>query len=511
MKTFNFKIVFYLSGILLLMNTFFMFLCVIFSLIWEDGLSLGFLFSAIITGTIGGSMYFSTKKTLRVVRKREGYLIVSVGWLLLILTGTLPYFFSIPNLPLSVYYSNEITTLNLFYETVSGYTATGTTIFNNIDYLPKSILFWRSLTHWIGGMGIIVLTIAILPILGIGGMQLFSAEYTGGVSPDKVHPRIADTAKNLWFIYIMLTFVEVVLLYFAGMNLFDAVNHSFSTLSSGGFSTKDNGIAYWRNNVLIQYILAFFMMLSGTNFIILYFLSRLKWRQAWKNEEFKTYLVLVAMISIIVAFVTYFHYYKNETFSFYNLEKALRFAFFHTTSIISTTGFVVSDYTMITPFVTLIFFSLFFVGGSAGSTAGGVKIIRQIILLKNSIIEFKRLLHPNAVIPVRYGGKAISRKIVYNILAFFVMYMFIWISSSILFSLLNDNLVKDYESIISSLSVSASALSNVGSGIGVYGPANNMEGLTDAAKLLCSFLMIIGRLEIFTFLIIFTPYFWKSN
>lgn len=511
MKSFNFKIVFYLSGILLLLNTFFMFLCSLLSYFWDDGLSLGFLYSAIITGILGGSMFYSTKKTLRIVRKREGYLIVTFGWVLLILTGTLPYFFSLPNLPLAVHYSNDISPLNIFYETVSGYTATGTTIFTNIDYLPKSFLFWRSLTHWIGGMGIIVLTIAILPILGIGGMQLFSAEYTGGVSPDKVHPRIADTAKNLWLIYILLTFIEIILLYFAGMNLFDAVNHSFSTLSSGGFSTKDNNIAYWRNNELIQYILSFFMMLSGTNFIILYFLSRLQWKKAWKNEEFKTYLSLIGIISLSIAIISYFHHYKNEALNFDNLENAFRFAFFHTTSIISTTGFVVADYTQVTPFITLIFFSLFFVGGSAGSTAGGVKIIRQTILLKNSIIEFKRILHPNAVIPVRYGGKAISQKIVYNILAFFVMYMFIWISSSILFALLNDNLTKDYESIISSLSVTASALANIGSGIGVYGPSNTMEDLTNAAKVLCSFLMIVGRLEIFTFLIIFTPYFWKSN
>ncbi len=511
MKSFNFKIVFYLSGILLLLNTFFMLLCSALSLLWKDDLSLSFLISGLITGSIGGFMYISGKKASRTVRKREGYLVVTFGWMILILTGVLPYYFSEPYLPLSVYYSNDISAINLFYETVSGYTATGTTIFQNIDYLPKTILFWRSLTHWIGGMGIIVLTIAIMPFLGIGGMQLFSAEYTGNVSPDKVHPRIADTAKNLWLIYIVLTFAETILLYFAGMNFFDAINHSFSTMSAGGFSTKDNSIAYWRNNELIQYILTFFMALSGTNFIILYFLSRLKWKKAWQNEEFKSYLAIILIITTILSIVFYFHYYKEDPVNFNNIENAFRFSIFHTTSILSTTGFIFTDYTAVTPLVTLLLFSLFFVGGSAGSTAGGVKVIRQVILLKNSIIEYKRILHPNAVIPVRYGGKAISQKIVYNILAFFVMYMFIWVSSAILFSLINDDLSKDYESILSSLTVTASSLGNVGPGVGVYGPTSNMDSLTNAAKLLCNFLMILGRLEIFTFVIIFTPYFWKSN
>jgi len=488
-----------------------MLLCSVLSLFWEDDLSLSFLFSGLVTGLLGGSMFYSNKNASRNVRKREGYLVVTIGWMLLILTGSLPYYFSAPNLPLGVYYSNEITGVNFFYETVSGYTATGTTIFRNIDYLPKTILFWRSLTHWIGGMGVIVLTIAIMPILGIGGMQLFSAEYTGGVSPDKVHPRITDTAKNLWVIYVVLTFIETILLNFAGMSFFDAINHSFSTMSSGGFSTKDNSIAYWRNNELIQYILSFFMLLSGTNFIILYFLSRFMWRKVWQNEEFKTYLGIVIGLTLIVSVVTFYHFYQNDPISFDYIENAFRFGLFHTISIISTTGFIVHDYTAVTPFVTLIFFALLFVGGSAGSTAGGVKIIRQIILLKNSVIEYKRILHPNAVIPVRYGGKAVSQKIVYNVLAFFVMYMFIWISSSILFSLINDDYTKDYESIISSLSVTASSIANVGSGIGIYGPTANMNDLTDSAKILCSFLMILGRLEIFTFLIIFTPYFWKSN
>ncbi len=520
MKNINFKVIFNLIGMLMLINALFMLLCVIVSLIYRENIFLPMLFSSFITAGFGAICYFGTKNAQKKLNRRDGYLIVGTGWIFLILSGSLPYFLSIPYLSPEVFLSNDINATNLFFETIAGYTTTGSTIFQDVEVLPNGILFWRSMTQWIGGMGIIVLTIAILPLLGIGGMQLFVVE-APVISADKIHPRITDTAKRLWMVYVILTLCQIFLLYIAGMGLFDAINHSLTTLSSGGFSTKNVSTSYWNSFPVIQYIIMFFMFLSGVNFVLNHFLLKRDLKKIIRNEEFRWYLGIIVVTSIIVGLIVYF--FANPSHQSipgaeilgagnnYSIENSFRSSFFQVISVITSTGFTSADYTQWTPFVSMLFFALLFVGGSAGSTSGGVKVIRHVILLKNSILELKRLIHPNAILPVRYNKKSISQTIVYNILAFFVMYMFIWIASSVILALINEGLNPGYAEFISAMSLSASSLGNIGNALGDYGPTDTVASLTPLAKWFCAFLMILGRLELFAILILFTPFLWRSN
>ena len=476
-----------------------MFIAIPLSLYHKEEAYSGILLAGIITIFLGGLLYFFNKPKNTNIQKKEGYLIVTLGWLTLSLTGMLPYIFSgaIPSIT------------NAFFETLSGYSTTGSTILTDIESMPKGILFWRSATHWIGGMGIIVLTIAILPLLGIGGMQLFMAE-APGPSADKLHPRITDTAKRLWLIYVILTFAEFFLLKFAGMSWFDAINHAMATVSTGGFSTKNTSLAYWNHLPLVQYIVILFMVVAGTNFILTYFALKGKVRKVIQSEEFRYYIFGILGITIIVSSIILFFKDPNLESSIYHprifgeTESAIRHALFQVTSIITTTGFITADFTTWSFFITGIFFALFFVGGSAGSTSGGIKIVRHIVMLKNSFLEFKKTLHPNAIIPVRYDGKAVSQTIVFNILSFFVIYMLIFVIASVILTLLGLDFV-------SALGAAASSLGNIGPAIGSVSPVNNFAHLSTGAKWFCSLLMLIGRLELFTVLILFTPFFWRKN
>ncbi|RBW61389.1 TrkH family potassium uptake protein [Tenacibaculum sp. E3R01] len=499
MENLNFKLIYRFLGITAVLNGLFMWLAIPFSLYHNENAVLGILNAGIITVAIGLLLFFFNKPNSKKIQKKEGYLIVTLGWLTLSCTGMLPYLLSgaISSIP------------DAFFETISGYSTTGSSILTDIESMPKGILFWRSATHWIGGMGIIVLTIAILPLLGIGGMQLFMAE-APGPSADKLHPRITDTAKRLWLIYVLLTFVEFILLKVAGMTWFDAINHAMATVSTGGFSTKNSSVAYYNNMPIIQYIIAIFMFIAGTNFVLTYFALKGKIQKVLQNEEFKYYLFSVIGISTIIAVTIIFFQDHNLNTSiehpmvFGKVESAFRHSFFSVISVITTTGFVTADFTMWNFFITAIFFSLFFLGGSAGSTSGGVKIVRHIILLKSSFLEFKKSLHPNAIIPVRYDGKAVSQTIVFNILSFFVLYMLIFILGTVILAFLGLD-------IKSALGACASSLGNIGPAIGSVSPVDNFSHLSVGAKWFCSFLMLIGRLELFTVLILLTPFFWRKN
>ena len=476
-----------------------MFLAVPFSIFNDEPEKWGILNAGIITVFIGVILYFANKPTSTNIQKKEGYLIVTLGWLILSFTGMLPYLLSgaIPSVT------------NAFFETISGYSTTGSSILTNIDNMPKGILFWRSATHWIGGMGIIVLTIAILPLLGIGGMQLFMAE-APGPSADKLHPRITDTAKRLYLIYVLLTLLEFLLLKFAGMTWFDAINHAMATMSTGGFSTKGDSIAFYNGKPLIQYIIITFMFVAGTNFVLTYFALKGKIQKVFKSEEFKYYLFGILSISAIIAIIIIFFQDPNLESTLAHpkvlgeTESAIRHSLFMVTSVVTTTGFVSADFTMWNFFATGIFFALFFTGGSAGSTSGGVKVVRHIVMLKNSFLEFKKALHPNAIIPVRYDGQTVHKNIVFNILSFFIIYMLIFIMSSVALTLFGLDFM-------SALGAAASSLGNIGPAIGSVSPVDNFNHLTSAAKWFCSFLMLIGRLELFTVLILFTPFFWRKN
>ncbi len=472
-------------GILLMINGGFMLLILPFTFIYgEDWIPIAV--SSGITLGIGYLVKFITSsKEHTELKKRDGYLVVTLGWVVLSLSGSLPYVLtgSIPDFT------------NAFFETISGYTTTGATILSDIESMPKGILFWRSITQWIGGMGIIVLAVAILPLLGIGGMQLFVAE-APGITTDKLKPRIQDTAKRLWYIYVGFTVAEFVLLIFGGMNFFDAINHSLTTMASGGFSTKNASIAHF-DSAYIHYIIILFMFLAGASFTLSYFSFKGKLKKVWANEEFRIYLFFTILAATLISISLYF-------ITDGSIEKSFREGLFQVVSIITTTGYTTADYTAWNPLLTMVFFALMFVGGSAGSTAGGVKIVRHLVLFKNSYLEMKRLLNPSAVIPVRLNGNAISQDITLHVLAFMMLYLTIFSLSSVALS----GMGMDFKSAIGA---AASCIGNVGPAIGEVGPSKNFAGVPDMGKWLLGFLMLIGRLEIFTVLILFIPSFWIRN
>jgi trk system potassium uptake protein TrkH len=498
MHSINYKIVFHTLGLILIFNGAFMLIPTLTSWYYGEAETLGIASAAITTLFVGFLIMFVTRFHDKSIQQKEGYLIVTFSWIFMVISGMLPYIFtkSIP----------QIT--DAFFETMSGYTTTGSSILSDIEVLPKGILLWRSLTHWIGGMGIIVLAVAIFPLFGIGGMQLFSAE-APGPSADKLKPRIADTAKRLWLIYLGYTIVEAILLNIAGMTLFDAVNHALSTLSTGGFSTKNESLAYWNDQPMIQYIIILFMFLAGTNFVVSYYGFKLNFKKILANEEFKVFSIFVVVFTTLATLLIYFQAdvslsSVNHPEVFGAFESAFRHAIFQVLAIITTTGFVSADYTMWVPFLSVMFFGLFFLGGSAGSTSGGVKVVRHLIMIKNGILEFKRILHPNAVLPVRYAKRAVNSQIVYNILGFFILYMLSFIIGAVVLGALGLNLE-------TAIGGAASSLGNVGPAFGELGPVDNYSALPTAAKWWCSFLMLIGRLELFTVLIILTPFFWRDR
>ena len=344
----NYQIIFYFFGILLMFNGGFMFVASILSYFYNDGVTDSLIVSGIIVLSLGAFCTIYNKGFDKNLNKREGYIVVIFGWIVMILSGSLPY----------VLTGTIDGFTNIIFETTSGYTTTGATILDSVESLPKGIVFWRSITHWIGGMGIIVLAIAILPLLGIGGMQLFSAE-APGPSADKLHPRITDTAKRLWLIYFSFTLIETLLLSVFGMSFFDAINHSMSNIASGGFSTKDSSLAFWNSQPIIQYIVIIFMFIAGTNFVLLYYIFKGKFKKIKLDEEFNLYFKFILFFSLIVALIVFFNstFLVSEDISLFSrIEGVIRHSLFQVVSIVTTTGFVTADYTAWTPFLLLVFF-----------------------------------------------------------------------------------------------------------------------------------------------------------
>lgn len=444
------------------------------------------LYSILITLTIGITVRILTHQAKDAeIKKRDGYLIVTLSWLFMAIFGALPYLLSgaIPDVS------------NAFFESMSGLTTTGATILDDIESLPHGILFWRSMTQWIGGMGIIVLTIAILPMLGIGGMELFVAE-APGPTKDKIHPRIKETAKRLWIIYLILTVTETVILMFCGMNFFDAINHALTTNSTGGFSTKQDSIAAF-DSPLIEMVIMFFMFVAGTNFTLLYFGFKGRFTKFWNNDEFKWYLGAVLGLIVILTPILFL---ETEL----SIVESLRAVSFQVISIITTTGYATADYTTWGPLATFVFFLLLFSGASAGSTSGGIKIVRIVILMKNGFLEFKKRLHPSAVIPIYLNKQAVPANIIYNLLAFIFLYLFIFTLGALIMTALGET----FDVALSSV---ATSLGNVGPGIAEIGPANTFSAISTPGKWVLSFLMLFGRLELFTVALLFTPYYWRRN
>ena len=470
-------------GFILFVEGLFMVAGLPFSIYYDDPYPLTLLFSFLITSGTGGFLWlFTRKKRKNTINKREGFLAVSLAWVVMTLFGTIPFMIShaIPDFT------------NAFFETMSGFTTTGASILSDVEVLPKGILFWRSMTHWVGGMGIIVLSIIVLPFLGIGGMQLYTAEVPG-VTKDKLHPKISETAKRLWGIYIILTILHIILLLLGDMNLLESMCHAFGSMGTGGFSTRNASIGAY--SPYIQYVITLFMFLAGMNFTLHFFVFSGKFKLVWRDDEFRYYLYLVLGFTLAIS-ATLIIQAGSGT------EKAFRDALFNVVSIITTTGYATSDYLVWPGSLWFLIFLLMFIGGMAGSTGGGVKVIRQLLLFRNAGKELKRAIHPQGIIPVRLNREAVSQDIIYKVMAFFQLYILVFVFGAIMLSFLG----LDFETAVGA---SISALGNIGPGLGKVGPAGNYGFIHDGGKWLLSFLMLLGRLELFTVMILITRAFWK--
>lgn len=471
-------------GVLLIILGIAMLSCIPFSYLYDET-DLWALGAAGGISILVGSLFWLYKwKSSANVNKREGYLIVVLSWVFMTVFGALPY-----------YFSGVCGITDSLFESMSGLTTTGASIFNDIESLPHGILLWRSLSQWIGGMGIIVLTIALFPLLGIGGIELFVAESPGPTST-KIHPRIKETAKSLWILYCGFTAVLSIILFIEGMGAFDALNHGLTTMATGGFSTKNASIAHF-NSPAIEYTITFFMLIAGTNYAVIYLMLKGKFKLAWNNDEFRFYIKLLIGLATLLTLAIF-----NVTHM--GFEESFRKGTFMLISMLTTTGFVTADYTSWHAGLTMCFFLLLFVGGCAGSTAGGIKVIRHYILMRNTFYEFKRILHPRAMIRVKFNNAMVSGTIMTHILVFILLYLASFVFGAIILTILGMDFISSFGAI-------ATCLGNVGPAIGDVGPLNNFASIPESAKGFLSFMMLIGRLELFTVIIIFTPYFWRNR
>lgn len=472
-------------GFLIMGSSLIMLPPVLVSLYFDDGAYRVFLDSAGIFLVMGLLIYLPVKRERRDLHLRDGFLVVTCSWLAVILVGALPYvLLASPNLSF----------LDAMFESASGFTTTGATIISDVDVLPRSILFYRMETQWLGGMGIIVLAVAILPMLRIGGMQLYKAEIPGPVKDAKLTPRITETAKALWLIYVAITFVCIAAYELGGMDLFDAVGHGFSTVSTGGFSTHNESFAYW-NNPELEFISIFFMFVASINFG-LHFVA---WRNAslqhfFRDNELKVYSSLLVSFIVLAALALYL------TGTFDSLPASLRHGAFHIVSVMSTTGFTTDPFYTWPSFVPLLLIFVAFIGGCAGSTAGGVKVIRVILLHRQALRELRLLVHPVAAFPIRYGGQTVTPALMAAVWGFFLLFLASFAVMTMLLTATGLDMVTSYSAVIA-------CISNMGPALGEAGP--NFASLNATAKVILSFAMLLGRLEIYTVLVLLLPDFWN--
>ncbi len=479
------RIVLSILGVIIAAIGILMLVAVPFSLYYGGSDLQPILLSSLITTLAGSVVWFAFRTEPGDLRIREAFAVVSVGWVVASLFGSLPFLLSgaIPSFT------------DAFFETMSGFTTTGATILRDIEALPHGLLLWRSLTQWIGGLGIILLSVAILPFLGVGGMQLFQAEVPG-LTVEKLTPRISQTARILWLIYIVLTIAETSLLMFGGMGFFDAINHSFTTLSTGGFSTKNASIAHFRS-AYVEWVMIVFMFLAGVNFTLHFrFLqAKLNPRTYGRDNEFSFFImVLFGAAAFILLGI--------PASVIGDVGERVRAAVFQAVSIATTTGYITSDYELWAPAAQLILLLMMFNGGSAGSTAGGIKIVRVLILLRNGLSQMKMLIHPKAVIPVRLNGRAVETEVIVDILAFLMLYITVFVVATILMAALGLDMISAAGSV-------AAALGNIGPGLGSVGATDHYAHVPFIGKWVLSFCMLIGRLELFTVLVLFSVAFWK--
>ena len=451
----------------------------------------GFAISALICLFLGLPLWYLTTYS-KALTNRDGFAIVTISWVITAIVGALPFYLSgaIPNIT------------DAFFESMSGVTTTGASILgstltmphleNGLESLPHGILFWRSFIQWIGGMGIVVFYIAILPLLGVGGVQLFKAEVPGPVA-DKIKPRVRETAKLLWIIYLGMTVIQIFALRIAGMETFDSICHAFTTMPTGGFSTKNASIAHFDNPV-IHYIIIFFMFLAGINFSLHFQAINGNIKSYFKDTEFLVYIAIIVVISFIIFF----------NLSQTNDPNGISFtdSLFGTIAILTGTGYVLADYELWPIYIQMILLIMMFIGGMGGSTTGGMKVIRVILLVKYAILETRRMLHSRALIPIKIGKKLVKEDVVRNTLGFFLFFMSSFIISAVLLSSMGLDMK-------SAIGAAASAMGNIGPALGEFGPTDNYALLSDYGKWILTFCMLLGRLEIFTVIVLFSRTFWE--
>ncbi len=450
----------------------------------EVGMISPFLVPAAVALLAGTLLLLLFRRSSRVLHPREGFLLVSLAWLSAAALGALPYVLSgaVPSF------------IDAFFETMSGFSTTGATILPDIEGISKSLLFWRSLTHWLGGMGIIVLTVAIFPLLGVGGLQLMKAE-APGPSLDKITPKVTETAKILWSIYLLLTVVQTGLLMFGGMDLYDALTHTFGTVATGGFSPRADSVGYYQSP-FIQNVITLFMVMAGVNFIMYYKLLIRQMAPVWQDEELRWYLSIFFIATGIIT-VSLVHNQYYPTF-----QESVRYAAFQTASILTTTGYATADF-VLWPYTTqAVLFMLMFFGGSAGSTGGGIKIIRIITMVKQGLHELKYLLHPRGVFRLSLNGATVQKEFLYTVSGFVALYIMALLVTTLVVS------TGGFD-ITTSFTTALATLGNIGPGFALVGPTENYAFFPDYIKLFLSFVMMVGRLEIYTVLVLFSPFYWR--
>lgn len=481
----HFSVISKVLGIFLMLFSLTMLPPIVISLGYSDGATQAFTAAMLLIFSMGLVCWFPVRKAKQELRTRDGFIIAAMFWLSLGLAGTLPFMLA-ENPGLSF--------ADAFFESLSGWTTTGATVMTGLEYLPKSILWYRQQLQWLGGMGIIVLAVAILPMLGIGGMQLFRAEMPGPLKDAKLTPRITETAKALWYIYLFLTVACAIAYWVAGMNPFDALTHSFSTVGIGGFSTYDASIGYF-DNPYIELVAVIFMLIASLNFALHFFAWRNKSVFHYiKDSEFRFFFLILtggALLAFIALWLT-------DTYTPIN---ALRYGVFETVSIATTAGFGTADFSTWPVFLPVMLFMMAFIGGCSGSTGGGMKVIRILLVFKQGVREIHRLIHPNAIIPVKLSKQPVSDRILESVWGFFALYIvtFMFMMLALMATGLDQ---------VTAFSAVGSCLNNLGPGLGEV--ATHYGNISDTAKWILAMTMLLGRLEIFTLLVLITPTFWRS-
>ncbi len=476
----HFKGVFWTLGILVILFGLSMMLPAAISLYFASGHTLDFMLAGMLTALLGLGMQYSGQRPEQLSHK-DGFLIVALAWLTLSILGAIPFWTT----------GTCTSWVDGIFESTSGLTTTGATILTDLEHTAPAILFWRSMQEWLGGMGIIVLAVAVMPLLGVGGMQLFRAEAPGPVK-DKLTARVTETAKALWYIYLVMTLIAVFSFWLAGMTPFDAINHGMTTVAIGGFSTHDSSMGYY-DSLWIRGLCVLFMFLAGINFTLHFAALRkgIHWQTYWRDDEFRTYVKWLCSLIVLLSIPTLWQH-----------QGTWDEVIFNAVAIATTTGFAVSDYAQWAPATSLLFLLAMFIGACAGSTGGGMKVMRVLLLFRQGMREIRRLIHPHAVVHVKMNSHRLEPSIVQALWGFFVLYIVCFVVISILLSATGVD-------ILTALSASAACITNTGPGFGMVGPASTYADLPDAGKCILLFAMILGRLEIFTFFVLLVPEFWK--